>query len=377
MPDIQTAYQFVIDKCNDPDVGYSQSYRNEQTVNGKTYYDCSSLMWYGLKAGGFDVVAAYEQACWGYEGNAIVTAYLEAWLLALGFVEIPIGNTWKPGDILWRSGHTEMVYDGRRTMGAHSSTYAFENQVSINTNASSVSSWTKCFRYLGGETPDPDEPEPEEPENRTWIIGGRSEYLTEEQMKNNAILIYQFFSAKGWTVHAIAGLCGNIEVESTFNPNLNEIGGTGIGLVQWTPPENLYAVLDVLYGSHSDWNKGEKQCNVLYAEYEEACNLADRGIEKQWYNTSDYDMSWSEWSNSEMSPEYLATVFMRNYERPNLSIDNGHLDRRTAAALKWFQFFIEGNFNIGDVPHPTPHYTPKKKHYNFILFNRRKRGNQF
>ena len=113
MPDINTAFTFCVNACNNPNVGYSQGYRNQQTVNGKTYYDCSSLMWYSLEAGDFDVKAAYQTAMgFPYTGNAITTASEEAWLRALGFTQVSIQGEWKPGDILWRKGHTEMVYSG-------------------------------------------------------------------------------------------------------------------------------------------------------------------------------------------------------------------------------------------------------------------------
>ena len=56
MPDIQKAYNWAIGTCNAPNVGYSQAYRNQRTVNGITYYDCSSFIWYALMAGDFQVV---------------------------------------------------------------------------------------------------------------------------------------------------------------------------------------------------------------------------------------------------------------------------------------------------------------------------------
>ena len=55
MASIQTAYEWAIEKCNAPNIGYSQANRMEKTVNGITYYDCSSFIWFALKAGGFDV----------------------------------------------------------------------------------------------------------------------------------------------------------------------------------------------------------------------------------------------------------------------------------------------------------------------------------
>ena len=54
MPDINKAYTWAIQTCNAPNIGYSQTYRNQQTVGGVTYYDCSSFINYALLAGGFE-----------------------------------------------------------------------------------------------------------------------------------------------------------------------------------------------------------------------------------------------------------------------------------------------------------------------------------
>ena len=57
MPSIQSAYNWSIETCAKENVGYSQTYRNQRTVNGITYYDCSSFIWYALIAGGWDLVS--------------------------------------------------------------------------------------------------------------------------------------------------------------------------------------------------------------------------------------------------------------------------------------------------------------------------------
>lgn len=49
------AMSWWIEKCNAPNVGYDQNFRNEQTINGITYYDCSSFVWYGLGHAGFEI----------------------------------------------------------------------------------------------------------------------------------------------------------------------------------------------------------------------------------------------------------------------------------------------------------------------------------
>lgn len=73
------AWQWIVDRCNAPDVGYNQDYRNEQTVNGITYYDCSSLIFYGLGHAGFKV----NLTAWPFTTESMPTI-----LKNLGFEEI-------------------------------------------------------------------------------------------------------------------------------------------------------------------------------------------------------------------------------------------------------------------------------------------------
>lgn len=277
--------------------------------------------------------------------------------LNLDLKNYPLNQVGSPGDIVWKTGHCEMVYSGRRTMGAHTDGVALVDQVSISDGDVSPSYYEEVYRY--GKTVD-----------ATWIIGGTSEYFGRDKMENNAICIFNYFYSKGWTKNAIAALCGNIQQESTFNPALIEIGGTGHGLVQWTPPENLYDVLDVLYGSHSDWTSGEKQCNVIYAEFEEAAGLANRGIEKQWYSTTAYPMSWMEWATSTEDAGTLALAFQANYERP-ASLHS----ERAGYAREWLEFFKDFEGGGGSEPsEPSePSKIKKKKGYNFVLFNRQRK----
>ena len=175
MPDINQAYVWAINCCNAPNVGYSRDYRNQQVKNGITYYDCSSFIFYALKAGGFDVAGpAFTEAVGEpYSGNAITTANEGRWLELLGFVRYPFTSDimGKPGDIVIRSGHTEMVYEATRagyvrTMGAHSSGFPLDRQVSINETDSN--NWSALYRYgeggSGGTT-------------YQWINGTPGEYF--------------------------------------------------------------------------------------------------------------------------------------------------------------------------------------------------------
>ena len=132
MLDINKAYSWAIQTCNANNVGYSQSYRNQQTVGGITYYDCSSFINYALLAGGF------ETPKYAPNHNAFTTATEANELIRLGFVEVDANGEYKAGDIGLSSGHTEMCYQGGQGkgifMGAHTPNASLNNQVSIGSS---------------------------------------------------------------------------------------------------------------------------------------------------------------------------------------------------------------------------------------------------
>lgn len=150
MPDIEAAVNWAVETCNDPNVGYSMTYRNQVTIDGITYYDCSSFIWYALMAGGFDVVGAYGGETWPFTTFTMIPV-----LENLGFQELSYDELWQAGDICvaYEGEHTEMVYEGSDypgqgiTMGAHTDNYALPNQVSINNFWSTVQEFPQIFRY--------------------------------------------------------------------------------------------------------------------------------------------------------------------------------------------------------------------------------------
>lgn len=187
MADLNRAYQWAINTCNAPNIGYSMTYRNQQTVRGITYYDCSSFIWYALKTGGFEPLGGYP----------FTTDVMGGVLLAMGFQEMPLTGEWLPGDIVVDVGvHTEMVYTGGTgsgvTMGAKNPNVPLVNQVSISNYTTTSSSWDKLYRFGGGGA----------------VSSGSSAYV-------------------------IAALAGNAWRESHINPTLNQQGGGAFGLFQW------------------------------------------------------------------------------------------------------------------------------------------------
>lgn len=152
---MRRAYEWFIERCDNAHVGYSQQYRNQQTIDGITYYDCSSLIWYALLYAGFDVVAAHGGSNWPF-----VTQTMGAVLERLGFVKIAPDVVWLEGDICVEpSSHCEMVYHGTGqgqgyTMGAHSGPPTpLPDQVSINNFISTTADFPVVYRFGGGIPP--------------------------------------------------------------------------------------------------------------------------------------------------------------------------------------------------------------------------------
>lgn len=341
MPDINAAYTWCVNCCNLPNVGYSQAYRNQQTVNGITYYDCSSYINYGLLAGGF------ETPDYAPTHNAFTTTTMYNVLPQLGFIQVS-GDDLKPGDIGLSASHTEMCYKGGVAgvsaifMGAHTDNAPLANQVSIGSSGGNPDyanpNFTSFWRYGDGASGEV---------GYNWIIGTNSQYFTDygDEQKNNAACIFSYFYFKGWTINAIAGMCGNIMQESTFNPALLEQGvpypdeGKGTGLVQWTPVNRygglnpLHEVFIALGYDWSDYANGTYQCDAIFAEFEQSTGLHDWGIEPQWYATGKYPMKWSEFATSKEDAGYLALVWQSCYERP-ASIHT----ERSEYAKKWYEY---------------------------------------
>jgi hypothetical protein len=135
-------------------------------------------------------------------------------------------------------------------------------------------------------------------------------------MKNNAKCFYGYMNVKyGWTLNAVCGMLGNIQSESTINPNrwqgdteyAEPVSSMGFGLVQWTPWTNIVNWLKEknYWGTVSTY--GNAECDKIQEEYETG---------GQWIETTAYPMTFEQFKNSTQTPSYLAMVFLMNYERP-------------------------------------------------------------
>lgn len=190
-----------------------------------------------------------------------------------------------------------------------------------------------------------------------WIFGNR--YLSLPEMQNNATIIYRYLYARGWTINAVAGLLGNMQSESTINPavwqNL-DYGNTslGYGLVQWTPSTN-----------YTNWANSNNY-DITDGDYQLLWIDTMTVSTGQWIPTAAYPMSFADFKTSEQTPEYLASAFLKNFERADVQVEN---ERRTQAAY-WYEYLtgVDPNTPAADGSGPNTH------NYKWPLWNRRRIG---
>lgn len=316
MGDLSAAYNLIVSACNDPNIGYSQPNRTtiELGVSYRTYCDCSSLISWALTGAGY-----FNVNPWFYTGNEI------SYLLSAGWVEFDINTEWHAGDILWREGHTEMVYtpaggSSGYTMGAHTDRYAFPDQVSINTSTSNASRYTRLFRDEGVIEPYP----------AVWTQTSEQRYYDLTEQRNNAICIYNFFASKGFTKESIAGIIGNLSWESTLNPNLWQnltVGSGGYGLAQWTPASK-----------YRDWatDKGYSFDDVNQNGNGQLLYINDQTT-GEWLPSSthpEYRYTWEEFSHIS-DIDVAVYAFLYQYERAGAE----KIQERLELAHYWYDQF--------------------------------------
>lgn len=208
--------------------------------------------------------------------------------------------------------------------------------------------------------------------NRTWIsING---YLSQAQMENNAIIVINYYRGLGFNDNTIAAILGNMQAESTLSPILEEVGGSGYGLVQWTPKQVLIDHVSTL--GLSDYTNGNTQIAVIPHEV-----LNESGV-AEWYSSSAFISNYynsgatsdmigitgTEFLHNTMnwSADKLAVLFMVCYERPAYDPNINHYENRKTYALNWLAF-------MGGVIPPTPIGGRNKRGFNFVLFDRKRR----
>jgi hypothetical protein len=259
--------------------------------------DASS--WYNYKADGYkrgDTPKVGAIACWASSKGGYVAVVEQ--VKSDGSI-ITSESAWD-GEGIWRLFDREKGTDGNWGMA---SSYTFQGFI-------------YCPQTVGA--------------SKEEICTKNAYNISIEEMKPNAQCIYQYLSARGWTLNAIAGLLGNLQVESKMSPAIWEsiieglnADGTlnktvinnyysghgrypGFGLVQWTP-----------YSKYTDWCDTH---GLAYDDIDSQLQRIDYEAEHkiQWIArpTKGYDLTFEEFMSSTRDASWLAAAFAFCYERP-------------------------------------------------------------
>lgn len=177
-----------------------------------------------------------------------------------------------------------------------------------------------------------------------------NERLTQEQQETNATYIWGYLGNLGWSLNAVCGLLGNWESESRLNPNVYEgyvthpsqLGRYGFGLPQWTPwlgPAGSTADDQRNYHGRNNPTFG-RWCidngNRNIALMETQLDYQDTGLGGYKRNAAypDIYLPFDEFKVSQESPDFLAKVYYRCYERSA----SGSYGNRPQNALDWWEY---------------------------------------
>lgn len=195
-----------------------------------------------------------------------------------------------------------------------------------------------------------------------WI--SKSGSLTESEIENNAILFGNIFTSLGYDLTTISALAGNATAESGINPGrVEDGGGGGYGIFQWTPKSDLINACSQL--GLTPYTDGDVQCTCLNGEL--------FTLKNQWYTTRAFITPYlssgatldmigitpEQFKTNSMgwNPDKLTILFMVAYERPSRDPSVNHIEKRKAYANKWYEYYS------GNPPTPTPTPTPTPDNY--------------
>lgn len=215
----------------------------------------------------------------------------------------------------------------------------------------------------------------------TWHVKARGAYPKETQEAiDNATEIYNVLGGQGWTVNAVAGLLGNMDVESGYNPwryqnddvqtQASVAAGweLGYGLVQFSPAKKYIGSSYTTGLQGYDPNFLDKSGGQYDGVAQ--CLAINGALPGQYIPTSTYPLSYDEYKASTEDAGTLAMAFLLNYERPG--DPSATENRRREAAAYWYDV-LQGH--TPEPPGPTPVYGdtfPRGMGWRRLRFGRRR-----
>ena len=176
-----------------------------------------------------------------------------------------------------------------------------------------------------------------------WIYSNSQ--LTQSEMENNALVVWQFLSLRNWNRQAVAGALANMEYFSTINPDYT---GTGYGLVQWNPPS-----------FYTDWAAAQG-----YANYDGDGQLTwidEQTVIQNYWNPYDSGISFDMYKTLNATATacgiLFLSCFMKEPRTPQLEADIESL------STKWYNFIA-----TNDPANPQPGGPQDKAKKNMPLW---------
>jgi hypothetical protein len=141
------------------------------------------------------------------------------------------------------------------------------------------------------------------------MVYSGNRFLTTSEMQVNAQYILNYLTSKGWTKEAVCGMLGNMQSESTINPDIwqgldsgNYSGGFGI--VQWTPATK-----------YIDWAKARGyDYKTMDSNLKRILYEVDHNI--QWFDDTGTGWTFQQFTQSTLTARELGMKFINAYENP-------------------------------------------------------------
>lgn len=350
---IERAISWAVSIAQDDNYKYSQIDRwgTHSKSTPPYYYDCSSFVADAFtRASGKDFTQNYTT----YTGNML------PYFTNNGFRDVTATGIIQRGDVLLTHNNDRQhtcIYTGtmqvNNTQGvAKQCVEALNTASGIVYNYNDFNHYEHILRYV--------EVEP------TWHAKRTLGYDKEStEAIDNAYCIYNYLSGKGWTLYAICGLLGSLEVESGYNPwrwegdavlNTYDIPQMmsrthGYGLVQFTPSWDYINGFSHLGSYAPNFNNRQGNPNDGHAQLE----VVDGDLLHKWLvrdgTPAEYRQTYSEFKQSN-NLRVAVGSWLYNYEYP--SHPEQTIDRRYNTAVYWFEV-------LSGIPPTPPTPTTKRK----------------
>lgn len=166
--------------------------------------------------------------------------------------------------------------------------------------------------------------------------------FTQADQQVNAREIWGYFQPRGWKLEAVAGMLGNMELESYINPAQWQLGSSienpnpsnqdGYGLVQWTPWQNYPNAPFGSWSAGANWRTDYlKELDRIQWEMEYDSLYPNQG---QWIAVSGWSyITFEQYAKTAvLTPQQAAMCFYASYERGTSTAG------RAAAAANWYNY---------------------------------------